>query len=74
MFANYASKNVVQQLMPALFPVDEGSSAVSPWPVSPSSSTDELVSVYDRMKATIRSNDLAAGSNEDVKFSNTLSQ
>ena len=45
-------------LLPGLFPSDEGRNAVTPWPNPPNSLLEELDSIYGRLKATIKSNQL----------------
>ena len=53
-----APMSPLRSIMPGLFPADEGHNMVSPWPNSPNSLLEELISIYGRLKATIRTNSL----------------
>lgn len=97
LFAKYTSKTVIppivsrlsvrpnpQTVMPGFFPVDEGTNMLTPWPHTPNSLLEELISVYGRLKATIKSNGLhtkneeerpqALDTVEDLKHSDVLSK
>ena len=48
----------LRSLMPGLFLADDGHNSMSPWPNTPNSLLEELVTIYGRLKATMRTNSL----------------